>query len=152
MLEFENELAADLAIQLSYLKRKDVLNRLNQDLDFTKGRHIDLTRMSPDEAQQWVDKVEFLGEDGLFTFSEDEEREALIGAVDILYRAGYDSRGILTLLDRFRENPTHSPYLENKIDRFKQCVRRKIALYTPLLNPIVQTQEFLIARNRMGKL
>jgi len=151
-LEFENELAAEIAIQLAHIQNKIVLKRFKEDLDFLNEEHVALSEVDPEDVQLWISNVDFFGEEGLFTLNEAEELLALDGAVDIMYHGGYDVRGLLTVLNRMSEHPDCLPSELRKINRFKEYVRGKMTLYAPLLNPIVRTQEFVAMKKRIERL
>ena len=158
-LEFENEVAAELAIQLAHIQNSYVLNRLKIQARGGDPFAIvpELEEPSPEpltqlDVERALQSLKFLGPKGILTFTYDETMGSLQSAVDILYRAGYDPRGLITLLDKYKHFQSHSPYDKRTLDKLKGIVRRKIALQAPLLNPTVRTQEFLLIQKRIGSL
>ncbi len=127
--EYESEIAAVLAIQMAHLNQRDLLEKVSL-----------VSQPGPD--------VGFFGSKGVFAFSQENEVSAIKSAVGILYRAGYDSRGVISVCERYKENLKKSPYSNEALDVFIETARREIALYSPVRNPIVRTSEF-IKMNRL---
>src|SRR5206468_4279479 len=75
-IDYENELAAVLAFELGHLTKRHALKRLS------------------DKPQQQPG-VEYFGPNGIFAFNEEQQLEAAAEAVNIMYRAGYDPRGLV---------------------------------------------------------
>jgi hypothetical protein len=73
-------------------------------------------------------------------------------AVSLLYRAGYDPRGLVSLWARFRALGLASPYGAELLSRMEEKSREAITLYAPLRNPIVRSDPFLEMRKRVQQL
>jgi hypothetical protein len=122
-LEFENEIAALLAFNWER----------TQDIEFEKRFIAELDQVSPDFRK-------------IYQFSENEDLKAVEGAVDILYNAGYDPRGLISVFNRKTSvNKDRSVVLQDK-------ARRTIAFYKPLINPTVRSQEFYQMRKKLDRL
>jgi hypothetical protein len=134
-MEFENELVSVIAIQLAHLHRRDLAKRLNE-----KENSPDL----PPSA--------FFGVLGLFAFPPDAEEIAVQDAVDILYGAGFDVRGVVSLYQRYERNPKHSPYDSGLLPRLIEAARLRGSYHAPLRNPVVRSQAFLAVQQRIRKL
>ena len=96
--------------------------------------------------------VRDLGVSGLFSFSDDAQAEAAEAAVDILYKAGYDPRGLVSLWEKFEKNPKQSPFERGLIPKLLEATRRAIAGYPPLRNPVIRSKAFLAVHKRIQKL
>jgi len=128
-INFENEIAAGIALELAHLRKRDVATQLS-----TAG------------------KIDFSEADSVFAYTEKTQLGAIENAVDLLYQAGFDPRGLVTLFQIYQKNPTHSPYSEAMLVRFLEKTRRTLAAYTPLRNPVVRSQNFLLIRKRIQTL
>jgi hypothetical protein len=73
-------------------------------------------------------------------------------AVGILYRAGFDGRGLVAHLERYRAYPEASPYSPARLEKMIDLARRTIALSSPLRNPIVRSPAFQAIRPRLRRL
>ncbi|MCM2277606.1 MAG: M48 family metalloprotease [Oligoflexia bacterium] len=131
-VRFENELAAILALELGHILKRSAVSRLPEGEGAT----------APD----------FLGPSGIFAYSEEQLIAALSPALDMLYAAGFDPRGMATLMIRYRDVPTRSPYPPGIAAKLLENTRRIIALQAPLRNPIVRSEKFLALQKRMRKL
>ncbi len=211
LADFDSEIAAEIAIQLAHLSRKDVYNHLTQIALLKKmaknahhatstgesaGTDSD-TRTSTDKglelshesnSKELSANIDFLptadlpnidtpqtpdlytkpdpkttlrnfgidieipGAKDALRFTESEETEAWVGAVDILYKAGFDPRGLLSLLEKYEKLGTRSPYPLKAIPELQEQVRQKISFYVPLRNPVLRSQEFLVIQERIRKL
>jgi predicted Zn-dependent protease len=138
-LQFENEIAAAIALELGHLLGRDALRRLAQ------------LREAP-ETTSTVSLNQTFGENGIFAFSEEERSRAAERAVDILYRAGFDPRGLVGLLARYQERPELSPVDEGTLERLQEKTRQAIATRAPLRNPVVRSPAFIRIQKRIEKL
>lgn len=126
-LRFENEIAGAMALAWERAEGVEFRERLIQ---VSSGA-------DPDPAKIWV-------------FGSNENERAIEGAVDRIYKAGYDPRGLVNYFDRI---PTRTKgQLESENESLKDKARRTIAFYAPLLNPIVRTEEFYKMRKRLERL
>ena len=149
-LEFENEIAAEIAIQFSHLIEKHALVRF---LKLQDGNPDGLLESSFSESP-WKSStaVDYFGLNGVFAFSEEAEISAAKMAIGILYRAGFDPRGLISLFHRFKNNSEHSPYEMSTISKIIEQARCEIALEAPLRNPIVRSQDFIKIQRRIQQL
>ena len=161
-VEYENQLAAVIAIELGHLMRKSVLWRVRQHMDAESRA---LGALGPTLAQDansfdhlllpepgQLKAVEYFGPRGVFNFNQETLLAAASDAVGILYRAGYAPRGVSALLDLYRARPEHSPYEQAVLGKLIQKTRRVIAESAPLRNPVVRSPEFLEIQKRIKKL
>ena len=121
-LGYENELAA--AVSLSW--------ELALDTGFQERFLAQVEEKNPETSSVYVwDDVAAAG--------------AVERATDRLYLAGYDPRGLITMLAKIKEwSPEKVQYLQDK-------ARRTISFYTPLLNPIVRSESFYRLRRQLEK-
>ena len=146
--EFENEVAAILAIQLGHLQKEHALEYLRKNYPAM----VSLDSVAPGKNTGEPVQINYLGAGGLFDFTEKQRTEAIEAGVNILYAAGYDPRGLVTVYQRLVENPGRSPYPSRTVDKLLETTRSVIALHSPLRNPIVRTQAFVAMRKRFQKL
>lgn len=129
-IKFENELAAAIALELAHLQKRDLMIRY-------------------EKVSREISSIQN-GE--LFNFSADARTAALEMAMEMMYQAGFDPRGMVYLLSRYQENPGKSPYDEVLIKQLMENSWRVISLHAPLRNPIVRSDRFLTLYQRMQKL
>lgn len=130
-MNFENEIAAGVAFEWER----------TQDIAFEKRFIAELDSPAPDYRK-------------IYEFSEVEDLKAVEGAVDRMYRAGYDPRGLVTYFERmssFAKGRTATAF-ESRIPLLQEKARRTIAFYAPLLNPIVRTEDFYKIRKKLERL
>jgi predicted Zn-dependent protease len=138
-LEFENEVAAALAFELGHIQKRHLVNRLEEGKPAaTSG-----------ESGQPVD---FLGPSGVFAFSDEAELEAVDASVDLMYRAGYDPRGLLSIWQAYAVEPRRSPFDASMLEKLVNRTRGAITKYAPLRNPIVRSAAFIAIQKRIRKL
>ncbi len=125
---FETEMAAVLALELGHIQRRTVSRQIERG---QKG---------------------FFGPSGIFTFTDQDRLDAVGDAVQILYLAGFDPRGLVSLLTRMQENPARSTLDPGLVARMSVRARDEIARSSPLINPIVKGMEFARIRARLQKL
>lgn len=135
-MEYENELASVIALELAHLARHSLATRLEE------GRSELATQTEND----------LFGEGGVLTFTEREHADAVERAIGILYRAGYDPRGISALFSLLKKNPAQNPYGEGTIDKLEDVARRAVAMHSPLRNPVVRSPEFVKVLPRIQNL
>lgn len=125
-MHFENELAAAIALAWSRSEGTEFRERM-----------IEMASSGdPDPEKIW-------------TFGSLENQKAIEPSVARLYRAGYDPRGLITYFDRVSLKSKMRP--DSDQDLLKDKVRRAIALYAPLINPTVRTEEFYKMQKRLDK-
>jgi hypothetical protein len=136
-IEYENELAGLIAIEIFHARRKTWILRAQQ------AQSLKL-------MQDWK-KIMFMRQH--LTNSEGErDREAFRSAVHNLYQLGYDPRGLVSLIQIFKKNPDSSPFEGVFLDELSNDVRREIAIFPPLRNPIIRSNRFLIFQKRVRQL
>lgn len=149
-LAYENEVAAAVALQLAHILRRDVVNRLN-DTGALVGAPA-----GPDQDNPWTaptpQSIQYFGVAGIFSYPEAAYLGAIDLAVELLYAAGIDSRGLVSLWSKYQSNPAKSPFERGVVDKLLDRTRKAIAGKAPLLNPIVRTDEFLKVQKRIQKL
>lgn len=140
MVQFENELAALIALELANIELKNLIKRVRESSPMNQGLVVAPTG-----------NTSYFGTVGLLSFSDAAQCEAAKKAVGILYRAGYDARGLVSVLAKIQKHPSTSPYDSDTIERMIGQSRRAIAEMAPLRNPIVKSEGFLIMQKRLKK-
>lgn len=152
-VEFENEAAAVISIELAHLLNEHVQNYLRRNPSGLRIRDATaLPDVLPLRTLEAPEDIDFFSQDGMFAFSAKDNDEAITSAVGLLYDAGYDPRGMVTYLQRTMDNSFHAPWDESELSRLLDQARKSIALLTPLRNPIVQTDDFELIRGKLQKL
>jgi predicted Zn-dependent protease len=134
-LEYENELAALFAFEVSLLTRRVMLNMI-ESLE-------KLNRINSEHPLTW---------EGALSFSVQDKVEAAKSAVNLLYQAGFDPRGLSSLFKHYTLNPDHSPYGMEDRAYILDAIRVEVAKLPPLRNPIIRGDEFTELRRRMRRL
>lgn len=164
-LKYENEVAAAIAIQLAHIQRKHVLKHVvvalrksnkkgpeeTSESDTTPEAKLSLDSLS-NNSVEYLSSLDFFGDGSAFDYSEEEEDEAIHTAAKILYRAGYDVRGMVALLLLCQDNLEKCPYNGQVIRRLVETTYREIASSAPLRNPIVRSRSFLHIQKRIQRL
>lgn len=145
----DSELAAAIAIQFSHIIDKDALSRLASIHEFDPSKETGIGA----EPYKFSNKtIRFFGADSIFAFSDQTEINAVKKAVSVLYAAGFDPRGVITLNQKYLEHPEHSSFHPSTVAHLIEEARRSIAVFTPLRNPVVRTKDFLFIQRRMKQL
>ena len=134
-VEFEHELASLLSMQISLLTRKVVLNL-----------------MSSIESSREASSPHHLTWESVLNSSLEEEQASIGPAIELLYKAGFDPRGMVSLYDRYALTPDHSPYSRKTRDLYIEMMKQEISKFPPLRNPIIRSEEFLLMKQRIKKL
>jgi predicted Zn-dependent protease len=154
-VKYENELAAALAVELAHLLARHVPQRIqaaraassaSQPADYPS-----IEGLVPSTAGLGRE-TDFFSPTGLFAFPDEYMLETVEPAVGILYRAGFDARGLVSLWGLYRSNPAHSPLEGGILDKLTEKTRTVIAEYSPLRNPIVRSQAFIAIQKRIKRL
>lgn len=142
-LEFENEWAAVLSFELGVLARRFVAERLRAE-DYVSA---------PEDWRKRLNEISiWFGPGGVYRFSSRELKSALEPAVDFLYRANYDVRGLASLWQAYRRSSSFSPYTAADLEGLIETTRDTTALYTPTINPIVRSARFVQLQKRIRNL
>ncbi len=145
VLRYESELASLLAYELSLLESGVLLARLGAALEIPELTAETLKVKLPNDPP-------FLGADGYFDFPLEARRAALKRAVGILYDAGYDPRGILALIDAWKEAGKKSPWPLDELTDARIETRAELNTFPPLRNPVVRSEEFVKMLKRIERL
>ncbi|MGK5084903.1 M48 family metalloprotease [Bdellovibrionota bacterium FG-1] len=166
-MHFENEIAGAIAFELAHIAERHILTRLQEEVVRVQGKpasasltgagsqmidYPEIEGLFPGEGHHSDRPVEYLGPLGVFAFSDDFYLAAVTKAVQLLYRSGYDPRGLASMWQMYLEEPDHSPLSEELLQKLIEKTRREIALYSPLRNPIVRSQAFLRVQKRIQRL
>lgn len=152
-IEFENEVAAAIAVELAHVQLDHVLERIRKSPEggsFARGASLE--NLLPTKPGSTPEKLDFFGPTGVFAYPEKAELDAADAAVGILYQSGYDPRGLVGLWNRYLAFPKTSPYEPSTLEKLLDSTRRAIAARAPLRNPIVRSQAFLSIRKKFEKL
>ncbi len=147
-LEYESELASMLAFELANLLNRHAVKRA------TRGQSpfpVETSEVGSSPVEP-VREPDLLGPAGILSFSQDDLVASAQTAVGVLYRTGYDPRGMTSLWQRMAQDPEHSPFDAPTLERLIESTRQAIALNAPLRNPIVRSEEFLKIKQRIRSL
>lgn len=134
-VEYEHELAALLSLQVALISKKVTLNLISS---------VDGSQGSPSPQRLTWEK--------LFNASLQEERASLGSAIEILYQAGFDPRGMISLYELYSLSPDHSPYSQKTRELYIEIMKQEISKLPPLRNPVVRSEEFIFIKQRINKL
>lgn len=155
-IEFENELAAVIAMELAHVLKRHVPLRIEEGRVSSQASdpadYPSIEGLVPSSRGGAANSVDFFSPTGVFAFPDEYFLEAADGAVDILYRAGFDPRGLVSLWDIYRSEVAHSPFEDDLLRKLTEKTRTVIAQHSPLRNPIVRSQAFLTIQKRMQRL
>jgi predicted Zn-dependent protease len=144
-LKYDNEVAALIALEFGNIVQRHALNHLKKQFPNQVSGTGTPSNIQP--AQ-----VDYFGENGLFSFDVEEFKLSVSAAIDLLYRSGFDNRGLLHVWSVLEENPEHSPFPEKVLEELSGYTRDILSKYAPLRNPVVSTQSFSIIRKRIQNL
>tara|TARA_Y100000590_G_scaffold303577_1_gene342303 strand:+ start:7166 stop:7828 length:663 start_codon:yes stop_codon:yes gene_type:complete len=137
-IEFENELAALVALELGHLIQRHAVQKLSEAVP---GEFSSLN---------FEDKKKLLyGEDSLFIFDVNQMKRSIRSAVKLLYQRQYDVRGLDIVIRRFVDQGAHRLFRTRDRERLVDEVHRSISKFPPLRHPIVQTERFKKIKNRI---
>lgn len=141
--EFESEMAAGLALQLAHLHYRHLLSRLD-DTSKTTETHSSggaVKKFHEDEAT-WH---------RFFDFSLDQRMEASEKAIEWMYQAGYDPRGMVAYWTRCKDL-AETPGTAAEYEKLLAVVYRTLARVAPIRNPIVKSTTFTVLQRNMQRL
>ena len=130
-LEFENELAATLALQLAHILKRHAIQNF---------------QAHPNED------IVFFGPSGIFTFHEDDYLLAIETAVSLMYNAGYDPRGMISVWNIYKQNINQSPFTAAALEIMLDKTRESNADFSPLRNPVVRSLSLNNIKTRINNL
>jgi predicted Zn-dependent protease len=155
-VEFENELAANMAFQFGQILKGHVLLRMQDDRVREQGGDREgtpaLLEGIVSSAPKAERDIDYFSPTGIFELSDELNLNAVNPAVEILYQAGYDPRGLVAVWEKLLAHPDRSPYEAVLLRKLIEKTRRTIAQYSPLRNPIVRSQDFISIQRRIQKL
>ena len=151
--EFENEIAAAIAFELAHvLKRHAVLKLEKSAEDRTSEAEVARTKLPENPDEQPVLNVRYFGPAGIFNFSNIATISSIDETVGVLYRAGWDARGLIGIFEKFRNTPDQSPYSNELLLKLIDEARFSISQYPPLRNPFVKSTAFIGMKQRINSL
>jgi predicted Zn-dependent protease len=155
-VQTDSELAAMIALELGRIQQRQVLNHVDgiwPAEDVKAASPVPSVSPTPTPVPSGQKKKpEFFGEKGLFTYNQKETEAAIGAAVAILYKGGFDSRGLVSYFEMEKANLQHSTQSETALYALIDMARDGVDNYPPLINPIVRTREFATLRKRIQKL
>ena len=152
-VEFENELAAVIALQLGHVEHRHVVRNIEERVGLEPDHPGALTSLFPSPyGERKDDQVGTLTKDAVFYYSEEQEFEAIERAVELLYQGGYDPRGLAALWSKYKASPERSPYPVATLDKFVERTYQSIVRFSPLRNPIVRSERFVAVMKRIERL
>lgn len=128
--ETESEWAAWIAFQLGHLIR-----------------HSLALRWDPQSVG-----MEWFSVGGLFAFETEDHQDAARKGTQLLYRGGYDPRGLTQIFKQLKENNEQNVWNSDTIERVLDAARQEQTRLSPLRNPIIRTNEFLGVQKWVQKL
>jgi predicted Zn-dependent protease len=123
-LQYEAEYAAALALELAHLSL----------------RHY--SRQSESVESLALPRPAVSGAGAVFAYDDEQNVAAAERAVILLHEAGYDPRGLVSLLTFLRTRGPDSPFDASLCDRMIEKTRLALSERTPLLNPLVQSPAY----------
>lgn len=155
-IEYENELAAAIAFELAHILKRHVPQRMREKrASFQASNPADypsIEGLVPTSSDGADKEVDFFSPTGVYAYTDEYFLECVEGAVNILYDAGFDPRGLVSLWELYRSQPAHSPFEDDLLKKLTDRTRTSIAQHSPLRNPIVRSQAFLAIQKRLKNL
>jgi hypothetical protein len=152
-LSYENQLAALIAVELVHLEQEDLIHRLEEIRGERKELQVTSQQfLGPHELGLILRDLDYSSATGIFAYPEPALLKAAEAATQVLYQSGYDPRGLIALLELYRQNLERSPYSAGCLDQLMAVVRRALVQQSPLRNPIVRTHAFLELQKRIQAL
>lgn len=143
VIDYENELAAAVAYELAHISNRTLVTRL------TKYRQLHGGQKNPTVP---LDTVPLFGSHGIFEFTEDEYASVCESAVFLLYQAGFDPRGLVSLWTRYENMGGKSPFDKKTLSKLLDGTRMALTRSEPLINPVVRSNEFIEMKKRLENL
>ena len=141
-IEYENELVGTLAVEIFHLRHKTWFQRAWQVLQVDpKYDFKNFYSVRQNSINQ-----------GILAGWNQMEIDAFRSSVQVLYQSGYDPRGVVSLLQIYKKNVDWSPFDEKLVDVMIEVVRKEIAGFPPLRNPVIQSNRFLKIKERIRRL
>lgn len=150
--EFENEIAASMAFELAHILKRHVGKQLEARQELIDSSIESASVFGGAGSEDQSSSVEFFGPSGVFAFSEEQILQSARESVHIMYRAGYDPRGLISMWRNILEHPEHAYFEKTTLERIIAATRETYAALTPIRNPIVRTDSFLKVRQRIASL
>lgn len=131
-MQFENSLAAMIALEISKVIHRVVMSKIEVARE-TDENIIPTPYMEP----SW------------FSIPPEKELAVLETAIEILYQANYDPRGLIGLMKNYQENPSLTRESPETLQRYIEDCYQIVSQYTPLKNPVIRSQEFVGIQGRL---
>ena len=153
-LDFENQIAGAIAFEFANILKRHAISKVPAEYFIQTTGLPPLVESVPNPALK-VDgatvgaRLEYFGPAGIFSFSEEEYLASAELAIELLYKAGFDPRGLVSMFLKYQQNPSRSPFEPTLLAKLLEKTRHTIALYAPLRNPIVRSEAFLTIRKRV---
>lgn len=154
-VQFENEIAALIAFEISNVILRSAIQKLEKEREPIVGQEATRAELASNLKTQETgesENIDFFGPSGIFVFDEKAYLESAKLSVNILHRAGFDPRGLITVWEFYRNTNQHSPYEPTTLSRLIEETRQAISQLTPLRNPIVRSAAFIRVQERIQKL
>lgn len=124
---------------------KELLKNLRHDNEVAAALAVEISHVRLRHMLKKESKIEF-------NYTEEDKLASFRSAVRVLYDAGFDPRGVASLLKVYEVHPKESPMSMAMIEKALTVVYSEIARFTPLRNPVVRTDRFLSLQKRISKL
>jgi predicted Zn-dependent protease len=121
-INFENELAALIALELAQVERRELAQELEKN-----------------------ENPILFGELSVFNFSEKSRGESIELGTKLMYAAGYDPRGMVALLQKYSNYfvDLSAPKAQKELNFYIKQAQKAKNEFMPSLQPIVRSNEFL---------
>jgi predicted Zn-dependent protease len=135
-VEFENELAADLAYELAHVINRHLSNRVFANEEASPGQ------------------INLFGSASVFEWDRDERARSIKTGTELLYDAGYDVRGMASMFQResgFFGNPDTGSAGKEVEFNVREAQRARSGLL-PSVRPVVRSSEFIQFKKELGRI
>lgn len=143
ILDYENELAAAIAYELAHISSRTLVSRLakyRQEHGGLKPSTIPLAT------------IPLFGTQGIFEFPSEDYVDVCENAVTLLYQAGIDPRGLVSLWTRYENMEGKSPFDKKTLSQLLENTRMALTRFEPLINPVVRSNSFISMKKRLENL
>lgn len=121
-INFENELAALIALELAQIERRDLAQEMDKN-----------------------ERPILFGDLSIFHFSQKARGESIELGTKLMYAAGYDPRGMVALFQKFHSYflDSSSPAGQKELTYYLKQAQKAKNDFIPSLQPIVRSNDFL---------
>ena len=140
--QYESEVVALVALELAHIIKRHALENANKELRPNR----DPTQST---NQPVIAAIEPKVQD--FFYSEEQWIDAIDQAIETVYKLNFDSRGMLSLLKLMQTNAQRFSVDAAVLQKIIEHTHHAIALYAPLRNPVISSEDYLRVKKRIEK-